>query len=194
MIWAIKLCCPRFHRRITFTEFRDGVDGPLNDDHRISLKNLRDKIDFEIVKYSEYRWETRLDCTFGFRSWDSEYADNYSSVSSEQDIPTENEGYQSLTNERTSRNSHPAIQCTICLETFRGSDSLVKLGCHFKHIYHEKCIEDWFRQELKTHHLGPRLGQLELTMHSLMLSDYQNVKCPLCKKSLVNEDFCKAHR
>jgi len=70
----------------------------------------------------------------------------------------------------------------------------VKLGCHFKHIYHEKCIEDWFRQEIKTHHRGPRLGQLELTMHSLMLEDYQNVKCPLCKKSLVNEDFCKAHK
>ena len=27
-----------------------------------------------------------------------------------------------------------------------------------------------------------------------MLEDYQNVKCPLCKKSLVNQDFCRAHK
>ena len=46
------------------------------------MENLSNKFDFEIVKYKNYRWETRMDSIFGFKSWDTDYADNYSSVES----------------------------------------------------------------------------------------------------------------
>ena len=48
----------------------------------LTMENLSHKFDFEIVQYKNYRWETRMDSIFGFKSWDTDYADNYSSVES----------------------------------------------------------------------------------------------------------------
>jgi hypothetical protein len=99
-------------------------------DQTVNLKNLNGKVLYKKLKYKIYRKETRIDSIFGFKSWDSEYADNYSTLGNED-------------NEDKDPSLTRCLQCTICLENFKGDDSIIQLNCHYKHIFHENCIEDW---------------------------------------------------
>lgn len=51
------------------------------------------------------------------------------------------------------------VSCPICLEEFHGKDLVRKLPCNVNHIFHSKCILDWFI----SHH-----------------------RCPLCNDSVSN--------
>ena len=37
-------------------------------------------------------------------------------------------------------------ECTICLDNFISDQSIIKLDCN--HIYHNECIQEWFKKEL----------------------------------------------
>ena len=125
---------------------------------------MRDRLSFQELEYKNHRRESRLDSVFGFKSWDSEDVDNFSSMEETQE---------------TERRP----QCTICLVNFEGKDKIIKLGCHHKHIYHERCIEDWIVSELKRryHH--------EINLQTLDYEDYLSIKCPLCKRCITKESF-----
>lgn len=113
---------------------------------KVSLATLKGKLDFEIVPYAFYRRESRLDTIFGFKSWDSDYADNYSSVedtNNNEDLETNADTFARVGGRKCK------LSCSICLEAFVGADTIVKLGCHYKHIYHEKCMEDWLIQDIR---------------------------------------------
>ena len=47
--------------------------------------------------------------------------------------------------------------CAICLESFTQEDKIIEMNCDKRHIFHEKCIEDWLMKKLE---------------------------CPLCKKAV----------
>ena len=114
-----------------------------------------------------------MDSLFGFKPYDEELAENYSSV----DSKTSSNSYQKM--KKTKK-----LSCSICLETFKGSDSIVVLKCHFKHIFHIKCIEDWCFQEFKKNH-----RKVPELISDLTVKDFDNVRCPLCKEKMVNPQF-----
>jgi len=87
------------------------------------------------MSYSDFRKEMRINTYFGFKSWDSELASNYSSQESQND-------------EFTRITEPKRLSCSICLEEFRGKDMIIQLGCHPKHIFHEKCIFGWIKIEI----------------------------------------------
>lgn len=68
----------------------NGDAGRVNEDSKqiVNLRTLADKLSLEVVPYSKYRRETRLDSIFGFTSFDSEYADNFSSLDGSADDET----------------------------------------------------------------------------------------------------------
>jgi hypothetical protein len=49
---------------------------------------MSDRLSFEKLEYKNHRREARLDTVFGFKSWDSEDVDNYSSMEDTQDTET----------------------------------------------------------------------------------------------------------
>ncbi|CDF38618.1 unnamed protein product [Chondrus crispus] len=51
------------------------------------------------------------------------------------------------------------VSCAICLEEFHGKDLVRKLPCNVNHVFHSKCILDWF-----------------ISQH----------RCPLCNESVTN--------
>ncbi len=40
----------------------------------------------------------------------------------------------------------PDEECIICYEKYTDDDSVIKLDCNDKHIFHSKCIETWISQ------------------------------------------------
>ena len=61
------------------------------------MSALKGKLDFEYHDYKIYRRETRLDSIFGFKSWDSEYADNFSSIDSNlYDVDTNSQTFEAV--------------------------------------------------------------------------------------------------
>lgn len=73
---------------------------------------------------------------------------------------------------------HHEMACSICLDPFTGKDLVRKLPCHANHIFHSKCILDWFAVQqrcplctefvssawptLKPYRSDPRTSQLAL--------------------------------
>lgn len=39
--------------------------------------------------------------------------------------------------------TNTTISCCICCEELINNDEVVKLKCHYLHIYHAKCIKNW---------------------------------------------------
>ncbi|KRX08774.1 hypothetical protein PPERSA_08085 [Pseudocohnilembus persalinus] len=35
--------------------------------------------------------------------------------------------------------------CSICLEIFEKDNKIIQLPCHYKHIFHQKCIKNWWK-------------------------------------------------
>lgn len=54
--------------------------------------------------------------------------------------------------------------CIICFENFNQADDVINLNCHERHIFHEKCIEQWMKSDTTSNTL----------------------QCPVCRKSVVN--------
>ena len=50
------------------------------------------------------------------------------------------------------------VECNICFEEYDANSKIVKLPCDARHFFHEKCIEEWLKQ---------------------------NNSCPLCKKPIT---------
>ena len=55
-------------------------------------------------------------------------------------------------------------ECAICLEKFDEESEVTPLPCDIRHYFHNKCIEDWFKN---------------------------NNTCPLCKKVISENDMDK---
>ena len=36
--------------------------------------------------------------------------------------------------------------CAICLQEFEKDDKISQLECHYKHIFHTKCIDNWIKK------------------------------------------------
>ena len=125
----------------------------------------------------------RLDSIFGFRSFDSQLADNYSSCGSsysqQETLPSATTNYRKLS-------------CIICLDNFKQKDHVVKLGCHDKHVFHYKCIEEWICSEL-IKCLDQRFVTIR-TLDILSENDYKQIQCPLCKFELVKAKHLKVLR
>ena len=51
----------------------------------INLETLADNLSFSSQVYKNHRKQSRLDSVFGFKSWDSEDADNFSSMEETKD-------------------------------------------------------------------------------------------------------------
>lgn len=143
--WVLEICSPRLFKTLTESQ-RPGSQ--IGGTGAVTLAGLRGKLCFEEHAYAEFRWETRLDNFFGFKSWDSDYANNYSSLGSGAD--------QDALSTRLSNDDHfskqrrpKRLQCSICLEPFHGKDSIVSLPCSYKHIFHSSCAESWMLQQFR---------------------------------------------
>ena len=52
--------------------------------------------------------------------------------------------YSSIDKYFRKRGTHAPPTCIICFENFDQETEVIQLECNKSHIYHEKCILDWF--------------------------------------------------
>lgn len=86
ILWYIEICDRQNW------EILSKIERPLK------FETMSDRLIFRTLLYSEHRREARLDSIFGFKSWNSEDADNFSSMEDEEE--------------------RQVIQCSICLMGF----------------------------------------------------------------------------
>ena len=75
VLWTIEIWDgDRWERISTSSRTYEEPPKPIN------LDTLKDRLSFSKLEYQNHRREARLDTVFGFKSWDSEDVDNFSSM------------------------------------------------------------------------------------------------------------------